>query len=76
MNSLRAYLSRYEAGELNRQEMLDTVAAWPLEEPVVDPAHTLPTHQDNTADVLAAALLNGQISEDDYQEIARRRQQT
>ncbi|MFD7626344.1 hypothetical protein ACFV7Q_09885 [Streptomyces sp. NPDC059851] len=73
MNSLRAYLAKYAAGQVNREEMLDTVAAWPFEETVFHPTHTLPTHQDNTTDVLAAAVLNDQISEADYEEILRRR---
>ncbi|MFF4330748.1 hypothetical protein [Streptomyces sp. NPDC001591] len=73
MQSLRIYLESYAAGDVDRQEMLERVAAWPLEETLHDPTHTLPTHQDNTADVLAAAVVNGQISEEDYTEILRRR---
>ncbi|MGW3200042.1 hypothetical protein ACWDBD_36855 [Streptomyces sp. NPDC001118] len=73
MTSLRSYLADYAAGRVGRDEMLATVAAWPLEERDIDPAHTLPDHQDNTADVLAAAVLNGQITDEDYQEILRRR---
>ncbi|MGW7342811.1 hypothetical protein [Streptomyces sp. NPDC054854] len=75
MASLRAYLVSYAEGGIARAEMIETVAAWPLEETDFNPAHTLPTHQDNTGDVLATALLNGQITEADYQEITRRRQQ-
>ncbi|MFJ3877164.1 hypothetical protein ACIPW5_06875 [Streptomyces sp. NPDC090077] len=73
MKSLRTYLHDYAAAGVDREEMLDRVAAWPLEETLHDPVHTLPTHQDNTADVLAAAVVNGQISEEDYTEILRRR---
>ncbi|MET8298154.1 hypothetical protein ABZW02_29490 [Streptomyces sp. NPDC005180] len=74
MQPLRIYLESYAAGGVDRQEMLERVTAWPLEETLHDPAtHTLPTHQDNTADVLAAAVVNGQISEEDYTEILRRR---
>jgi len=74
MQSLRAYLERYAAGEVTREEMLDRVAAWPLEERDLDPAHGLPDHQDNTGDVLGEAVLLDLISEDDYREILRRRQ--
>lgn len=73
MQSLRAYLATYAAGDVDREEMIARVAAWPLAETQHDPAHTLPTHQDNTTDVLAGALVNGQISEEDYTEILRRR---
>lgn len=73
MESLRAYLARYAAGDVGREEMVATVAAWPLQERDLDPAHTLPDHQDNTADVLAAAVLNGQVTEEDYREIVGRR---
>lgn len=73
MESLRAYLARYAAGDVGREEMVATVAAWPLQERDLDPAHTLPDHQDNTADVLAAAVLNGRVTEEDYREIVGRR---
>ncbi|WP_392892950.1 hypothetical protein [Streptomyces sp. LN699] len=73
MQSLRTYLAGYAAGDVDREEMLDKVAAWPLTETLHDPAHTLPNHQDNTTDVLAGALVNGQISEEEYAEILRRR---
>ncbi|KIF01819.1 hypothetical protein PL81_33425 [Streptomyces sp. RSD-27] len=71
MQSLRIYLENYAAGGVDRQEMLKRVAAWPLEETLHNPAHTLPTHQDNTADVLAAAVVNGQISEEDSRRVLR-----
>ncbi|MGW6874597.1 hypothetical protein ACWGHA_19915 [Streptomyces xanthophaeus] len=73
MQSLRTYLAKYAAGDVDRDEMLERVAAWPLDEPLHDPAHTLPTHQDNTTDVLAGAVVNGQITEEDYTEILHRR---
>ncbi|WP_055689105.1 hypothetical protein [Streptomyces prasinus] len=73
MDSLRSYLSEYAAGRHSREEMIATVAAWPLQERDLDPAHTLPDHQDNTTDVLAAAVLNGQLTEEDYREILRQR---
>ncbi|MFD5505001.1 hypothetical protein ACFWJS_35800 [Streptomyces sp. NPDC127061] len=74
MDSLREYLARYAAGGIEREEMIATVAAWPLQERDLDPAHTLPDHQDNTADVLTAAALNDQLTEEDYREILARRQ--
>ncbi|MFQ6199150.1 hypothetical protein [Streptomyces sp. NPDC000405] len=73
--SLRAYLKQYAAGSVSRDDMLAAVAAWPLEERELDLAHTLPDHQDNTADVISVALLNDQITEEDYREIWRRRGQ-
>ena len=71
--SLLAYLDSYAAGGIDREEMLATVSAWPLEERDWDLDHTLPDHQDNTADVIAGAVLNGQLTEEDYREIFRRR---
>lgn len=72
--SLRDYLIRYAEGGISREEMLATVAAWPLEDPEeLDHGHTLPTHQDNTAFVLSGAALLGRITDDDYEEILRRR---
>ncbi|MFD7626331.1 hypothetical protein ACFV7Q_09820 [Streptomyces sp. NPDC059851] len=72
--SLRAYLNSYAAGEVSREEMISTVAAWPFEERDFDPAHTLPDHQDNTTDVVGHAMLLDKITEEDYEEIFRRRQ--
>ncbi|MGW3154546.1 hypothetical protein [Streptomyces sp. NPDC001089] len=74
MESLRAYLTRYAAGGISRDEMIATAVSWPLQERDLDPAHPLPDHQDNTADVLASALLNGQLTEEEYGEIVKRRQ--
>lgn len=74
MASLRTYLAQYAAGDVSREDMLTTVASWPLEDRDQDLAHTLPDHQDNTADVLAQAVLNGQLTEEDYREILGRRQ--
>ncbi|MEV6672871.1 hypothetical protein [Streptomyces sp. NPDC051162] len=71
--SLRAYLEAYAAGQVDRETMLATVAAWPLEERDFDPAHTLPDHQDNTAEVISGAALLDQITDEDYREIFRRR---
>ncbi|GHG50196.1 hypothetical protein [Streptomyces griseocarneus] len=73
--SLRAYLDDYAAGRIGREEMLATVAAWELEEREWDLAHTMPDHQDNTAEVISGAVLNDRITEDDYREIWRRRGQ-
>ncbi|MEV4437889.1 hypothetical protein AB0K09_02550 [Streptomyces sp. NPDC049577] len=74
--SLSEYLEEYGAGRIDREEMLATVAAWPLEEREWDMAHTLPTHQDNTADEISGALLEGILTEEDYREIWRRRGKT
>ncbi|MDA5280011.1 hypothetical protein [Streptomyces sp. Isolate_45] len=68
-------LAGYAEGEIARAEMIETVASWPVEKSGFDPANTPPTHQDNTPDVLATALLNSRIAEADQQEINRRRQQ-
>ncbi|MFD4740159.1 hypothetical protein ACFWNQ_22715 [Streptomyces virginiae] len=72
--SLREYLNSFVAGEVSREEMIRTVAAWPFEERDFDAAHTLPDHQDNTTDVVAEALHIDQITDEDYEEIFRRRQ--
>ncbi|MFF3264978.1 hypothetical protein ACFYWO_38175 [Streptomyces sp. NPDC002932] len=74
MESLRGYLAQYAAGAVEREDMISTVTAWPLQERNLDPGHTLPDHQDNTMDVLATAVLNGQLTEEDYREINARRQ--
>ncbi|MCX5195014.1 hypothetical protein OOK31_14055 [Streptomyces sp. NBC_00249] len=71
--SLRAYLKRYAQGGIPREEMLSTVAAWDYEEDDFDPEHIEPTHQDNTFKVLSGAALLGDITDDDYEEIHRRR---
>ncbi|MFQ6199145.1 hypothetical protein [Streptomyces sp. NPDC000405] len=73
--SLRTYFKDYAAGRIGREDMLATVAAWELEEREWDLAHTLPDHQDNTAEVISGAVLNDQITEEDYREIWRRRRQ-
>ncbi|MEX2985608.1 hypothetical protein [Streptomyces sp. C36] len=73
--SLRAYFEDYAAGRIAHEEMLTTVAAWPLEEREWDLAHTLPDHQDNIAEVISGAVLLNRITEDDYREIWRRRGQ-
>ncbi|MFC4517971.1 hypothetical protein [Streptomyces ehimensis] len=73
--SLRAYLEQYAAGQFSHEDMLAAVAAWPLEKRDRDDAHTLPDFQDNTAEVISGAVLLGDITEEDYREIWRRRDQ-
>lgn len=73
--SLRAYLEQYAAGQISREDMLAAVAAWPLEKRDREDAHTLPDFQDNTAEVISGAVLLGDITEEDYREIWRRRDQ-
>ncbi|WP_217245554.1 hypothetical protein [Streptomyces sp. AC602_WCS936] len=70
--SLRAYLDRYAAGLVGREEMLATVADWPFEEEQLDEGHPEPTHQDNTPSVVAEARLLGQLSREDVEEIQLR----
>ncbi|MFG2882149.1 hypothetical protein ACGFYV_07455 [Streptomyces sp. NPDC048297] len=70
--SLRAYLGRYAAGGVSREEMLATVANWPFEPEDLDPGHPEPTHQDNTMSVVSAARLLGQLTRQDVEEIQRR----
>ncbi|MFJ1567694.1 hypothetical protein ACIOG8_26330 [Streptomyces erythrochromogenes] len=71
--SLRAYLKRYAAGEIPREEMLATVAAWNFEEEIWDELVIEPTHQDNTFSVLRGGVLQGRITQDEFEEIMRRR---
>lgn len=71
--SLRDYLDNYAAGQFPREEMLIALTSWPFEEEEFDPAHTLPIDQDNTASTLHTALLLNRISDDEYEEIFRRR---
>ncbi|WP_067819960.1 hypothetical protein [Actinomadura kijaniata] len=72
-NSLKDFLQRYADGQISREQMLDTIATWPLEDVEFVPGHDLPTHQDNTTEVLHEARLLRQITEEDYEEIWRRR---
>ncbi|MCX4539357.1 hypothetical protein [Streptomyces sp. NBC_01565] len=67
--SLRDYIDRYAAGEIPRGEALATIAAWDFEEEWFDPAHTAPTHQDNTLAVVHQARLLGQLTPEDVEEI-------
>ncbi|MCN9241329.1 hypothetical protein NGF19_11100 [Streptomyces sp. RY43-2] len=71
--SLRAYIKRYAAGDIPREEMLETIAAWPLEEEDWDEAQPEPSHQDNTASVIYGESLLGRLTEEDVEEIHRRR---
>ncbi|HEX5494848.1 MAG TPA: hypothetical protein VFX70_09780 [Mycobacteriales bacterium] len=78
--TLLAYLRDYAAGHIDRDQMIDTVAAWPLHDtdPVDgDPTDHLPDLDENSTAVLAAAVTTfGWITEPDYAQIARRRQAT
>ncbi|MFD3802279.1 hypothetical protein ACFWSF_17550 [Streptomyces sp. NPDC058611] len=71
--SLRAYLGRYAAGEIPREEMITAVTEWKFEEWDWEEGHTEPSHQDNTANVLYGSFLLGEITEEDYDEICDRR---
>ncbi|MEU6478961.1 hypothetical protein ABZ858_19135 [Streptomyces sp. NPDC047017] len=70
--SLRAYLGRYAAGLVPREEMLTTVANWPFEQEELEEGHPAPTHQDNTRSVVTAARLLGQLTREDLEEIQHR----
>ncbi|MET9321068.1 hypothetical protein ABZX75_12920 [Streptomyces sp. NPDC003038] len=71
--SLLAYLKRYAAGEIPREEMIATVAAWDFEESDWEEGHIEPSHQDNTASILYGSFLLGEITEEDYDAICDRR---
>ncbi|GHH88300.1 hypothetical protein [Streptomyces capitiformicae] len=71
--SLRDYIRRYAAGEIPREEMLDTVASWRFEVEDWDEAHPEPSHQDNTLSVVAGERLLGRLTREDVEEIHRRR---
>lgn len=71
--SLREYLQRYAAGDIPRDEMIETVAAWEFEESDWEEGHIEPSHQDNTLEVVAGASLLGDITREDLEEIHRRR---
>ncbi|KIF01417.1 hypothetical protein PL81_35595 [Streptomyces sp. RSD-27] len=70
--SLRAYLKRYAAGGIPREEMLATVAAWDFEEEIQDDLVIEPIRQDNTHSVVSGAALRGLITREDLLEIQRR----
>ncbi|MFD9570851.1 hypothetical protein ACFWBI_13480 [Streptomyces sp. NPDC059982] len=70
--SLRAYLKRYAAGGIPREEMLDTVAAWDFDDEVRDDLVIEPTRQDNTHSVVSGAALRGLITREDLVEIQQR----
>ncbi|MEU9702698.1 hypothetical protein [Streptomyces sp. NPDC047981] len=67
--SLRDYIDRYAAGEIPRDEALATIAAWDFEEEWFDPAHTAPTHQDNTLAVVNQAWGLGRLTDADIEVI-------
>ncbi|UQX02506.1 hypothetical protein [Streptomyces sp. RerS4] len=69
--SLRAYLQRYATGEIPREEMLATVAAWDFEDEIRDELVIEPIRQDNTFEIVYTAVVLGQITEEDVQEIER-----
>ena len=75
--SLLAYLRAYAAGEIEREQMIADVAAWPIrstEPPRYDPQDYVPDLDENSVTVLSAAVtIFGWLTEQDYQEIARRR---
>ncbi|WP_331727690.1 hypothetical protein [Streptomyces sp. NBC_00158] len=70
--SLREYIDRYAAGEIPRDEALATIAAWDFEEEWFDPAHTAPTHQDNTLAVVDQARGLGKLAPEDIEVIRER----
>ena len=75
--SLLAYLRAYAAGEFEREQMIADVVTWPIhptEPPDNDPQDYVPDLDENSATVLSAAVtIFGWLTEQDYQEIARRR---
>lgn len=75
--SLLAYLRAYAAGQIDHDQMIDTVAAWPLRDTdrsAGDPSDYVPDLDENSAAVLSAAVtMFGWITDADYQEIADRR---
>ncbi|GAA0289369.1 hypothetical protein GCM10010302_29660 [Streptomyces polychromogenes] len=70
--SLRDYIDRYAAGEIPRDEALAAIAAWEFEEEWFDPAHTAPTHQDNTLAVVDQARALGRLTPADVEVIRER----
>lgn len=77
--TLLAYLRDYAAGHIDHDEMVRTVAAWPLHDEATggDPADNAPDLDENSAAVLSAAVTTfGWITEQDYQHITRLRRTT
>uniref|UniRef100_A0AAU2JQF8 Antitoxin VbhA domain-containing protein n=1 Tax=Streptomyces sp. NBC_00049 TaxID=2903617 RepID=A0AAU2JQF8_9ACTN len=73
--SLRDYIDRYAAGEIPRAEALATIAAWDFDEEWFDPAHTAPTHQDNTLAVINQGRGLGKLTAEDIDVIRERLKQ-
>ncbi|MGW4307693.1 hypothetical protein [Streptomyces californicus] len=71
--SLRAYLRRYAKGGTSREEMIATIAAWDFEEEIHDDLVIESTGQDNVFAVVNGAALLGTITDDDLDEIVRRK---
>ncbi|MGW3391327.1 hypothetical protein [Streptomyces cinereoruber] len=71
--SLREYLRRYPKSGIPREEMIETIAAWDFEEEIYDPLLIEPTGQDNILSLLNGAVLLGDITYEDAEEILRRK---
>ncbi|MFF4168561.1 hypothetical protein [Streptomyces sp. NPDC001744] len=71
--SLRDYLRRYAEGGIPREEMIETIAAWDFEEELYDPLLIEPTGQDNVFSMINGAVLLGDITYEDAEEILRRK---
>ncbi|MFE2527298.1 hypothetical protein ACFXEL_23965 [Streptomyces sp. NPDC059382] len=71
--SLRDYIDCHAAGETSREEAPATIAAWDYDEEWFDPAHTVPTHQDNTLSVVNQARGLGKPTAEDIEQIRVRR---
>ncbi|MEU9699772.1 hypothetical protein [Streptomyces sp. NPDC047981] len=71
--SLRAYIERYAAGEIPREEALATIAAWDFETLWNAPAG--PPYPDNTRAVLNEARTLGKLTPEDIDEIRTREAQ-
>ncbi|MFG3427280.1 hypothetical protein [Streptomyces californicus] len=71
--SLRAYLRRYAKGGIPREEMIATIAAWDVEEEIHDDLVIESTGQDNVFALVNGAALLGTITDDDLDEIVRRK---
>ncbi|WP_228989849.1 hypothetical protein [Streptomyces sp. DH8] len=71
--SLRAYLRHYAQGGIPREEMIETIAARDFEEELHDPLLIEPTGQDNVLSLLNGAVVLGDITYEDAEEILRRK---